>query len=320
MRRPAHGRMDRDMPHRMALFMERESNPYMGQVQAEAAAEAEARGLLLECFFADNRFLQIQQLYASIRAARDRPDGIAVFPAHDDSLGRVARAALESGMDWVSLHRRAGDLDALQRQFPRSAVTLVGPDQVEIGRLQGRLARRYALGGRILYVQGSQSHASAAQRLQGFREVIDARREIVGILDGNWTAEDAQLGVQRWMHVMMPSIGRIDAVVCQNDAMAEGARAALEETTAPVARFDAAAVPIIGCDGLRQQGRRFVDEGKLSATVVIEDVGRHAVRAVSDRLRGLTPVAEIILRPSAYPSLPGEADDTRETLRPVRSA
>jgi ABC-type sugar transport system substrate-binding protein len=308
------------MPNRVALFMERASNPYMQQVEAEAVAEAAARGLAVECHFADNRFLQIQQLYSVIRAAQDRPEGIAVFPAHDDSLGRVARAALEMGIDWISLHRRAGDLEALQREFPKNAVTLVGPDQLEIGRLQGRLARAAAPGGRVLYVQGSQINASAAQRLQGFREVVDPGRDIVGIVDGNWTAEDTQMSVQRWMHVMMPSIGQVDVVVCQNDLMAVGAKTALEEATASsLARFDTTRTPVIGCDGLPEQGRRLVDEGKLKATVVIRDVGRRAVRVVADRLRGQVPSSAVVLAPQPYPPL-AEEPVTPQRLRPVRTA
>jgi ABC-type sugar transport system substrate-binding protein len=299
------------MAKAIALFLERESNPYMQMVRAEAEAEAREHGLQVETWFSDNRFVQIEQLYAGIRGEH-KPKAIAVFPAHEDGLGRVARAALGRGIDWISLHRRAGDLDELQRDFPKSLVTFVAPNQIEVGRVQGRLARIKAVGGRVLYVQGSRAHFSAAQRLQGFREVVDPKREIVGLIDGNWSTEDTRGAVERWLHVMLPSGTRVDVVVCQNDMMALGAKAALAGTAAPIDRPELARVPVIGCDGLPDVGRRLVDEGKLAATVRIEGVGRRLVRVVVDRLLGHAPQPEVIVEPTAYPALPADANDARE--------
>jgi ABC-type sugar transport system substrate-binding protein len=302
------------MAKAIALFLERESNPYMRNVHAEAEAEAREHGLQVETFFSDNRFLQIEQLYSSIRAQDGKPQAVAVLPAHEDGLGRVARAALARGIDWISLHRRAGDLDELQREFPKCAVTYVAPDQIEVGRVQGRLARRLAVGGRVLYVQGSRAHFSAAQRLQGFREVVDPKREIVGLVDGNWSTEDTRGAVERWLHVMLPSVSRLDVVVCQNDTMAVGARSGLRAVAAEIDRPELARVPVVGCDGLAEVGRRLVDDGELAATVRIEGVGRRLVRVLVDRLLGNRPDAEIIVAPSAYPALPADANDAREPV------
>jgi ABC-type sugar transport system substrate-binding protein len=302
----------KDVSRKVALFLEHASNPYMEQVRTEAEAEAAEHGLTVETSFADNRFLQIQQVYGAIRAAA-RPAAVAILPTHDGSLARVAQAALREGIDWICLHRRTGDLEALQAEFPKPLVTLVAPDQIEIGRLQGRLARGVAMGGNVLYVQGSKENSSTHQRLQGFREVIDPHREIVGAIDGNWTSEDAQTAVERWMHVMLRSVTGVDVVVCQSDAMAIGAKAGLRAASTQLARPELARVPVIGCDGLPNVGRRLVDEGELAATVWIHDVGRHAVRVVADRRRGIRPPNEVVLIPFPYPPLSADSNDARET-------
>jgi ABC-type sugar transport system substrate-binding protein len=164
-----------------------------------------------------------------------------------------------------------------------------------------------------LYVQGSKANLSAAERFQGFREVVDPRREIVGVIDGNWTAEDARGAVERWLHVMLRSVPRLDVIVCQNDAMAIGARAALRAAAeAEAAPAGLAAIPVIGCDGLPEVGRKLVDAGELAATVWIHDVGRQAVRTVDDRQRGVPVPAEQVLTPFPYPPLPADANDARE--------
>lgn len=279
----------------------------MQQVRSEAESEAAPRGLTVQTSFADNRFLQIQQVYAAIRT--ERPSAIAILPIHDGSLGRVAQAALRGGIDWISLHRRTGDLQELQAEFPERMVTLVAPDQIEIGRLQGRLAQALASGSHVLYVQGSKANQSAHQRLQGFREVIDPKREIVGVVDGNWTADDARSAVERWLHVMLRSVPRVDVVVCQSDAMAIGARAGLRATAAQTGHPALASIPVVGCDGLPNVGRKLVDEGELAATVWVHDVGRQTVRIVAERREGRRAAAEVVLMPFPYPPLAVEAKE-----------
>jgi ABC-type sugar transport system substrate-binding protein len=286
----------------LELFLDSEANPYVRQIQAEAETEALQHGLRVQTFFSDNRFLQIQQLYGGIHAEpAQRPSAIAVLPNRDGSLARVARAALERGIDWICLHRRTGDLDGMRDEFPKNAVTLVGPEQVEIGRIQGRLARKLATSESILYVEAGGTNASARERLAGFRETLGAEHEVAGIIDGNWTAEDARGAVSSWLNVMAPSVKSLGAVVCQSDAMAAGATVALREGAFRLRRPDLATVPVIGCDGMVDEGRQLVDEGVLAATVVIAGIGTHAVRVLADRLQGRRCPGELILPPRPYP-------------------
>jgi ABC-type sugar transport system substrate-binding protein len=296
------------MTKTIALFLEHAANPYMQVIRGEAEREARQHGLVVECFFADHRFLQAQQLLSVIRAEANRPLALAVLPLHGDGYSRLARTALAAGVDWICMHRRIEELDVLQREFRGRAVTFVTPNQLEIGHQQGRLARKIAPAGRILYVQGNPTSASAQERLAGFREVVDPRREIVGIVDGNWTAEDALSATERWLK-LMSSVERLDAVVAQSDAMALGVLKALCEQGLRANQPELPRIPLIGCDGVAEVGCRLVDEGRLAGTVVLQGVGTQAVRVVVNRLRGQLPPIEILLAPIAYPVLTADTDD-----------
>jgi len=286
----------------VALFLEHESNPYVQYIRAQAEREAKQHDLEVETFYCDNRFVQIQQLYSAIHSQRRRPIAVAVMPAREGSLARVARAALGSGMDWICLHRRTGELETLRRAFPRNVATLVAPNQHEIGRQQARLVRALGADGPVLYVQGNAANASTQERLAGFRQVATFTDE-AGIIDGNWTTEDARLATERWLHIMLPSLGTLGAAVCQSDAMAIGVKGALAEAAARTGRSDLQHVPVIGCDGIPDVGRRLVDEKQLAGTVVIQDVGAFAVRLVAKRLRGQVPSQNVVLSPSCYSAI-----------------
>ena len=302
----------------LELFLDSESNPYVRQIQAEAETEAVQHGFRVHTFFSDNRFLQIQQIYGGVHAEPgQRPSAIAVLPSRDGSLARVARAALERGIDWICLERRTGELDRMRDEFPKSAVTLVGLDQGEIGRIQGRLARTVTPGRSILYVEAGGGNASARERLAGFREMVGAQRDVVGIIDGNWTAEDARSAVCSWLNVMAPSVASLDAVVCQSDAMAVGVTVALREAASRLSRPDLATVPVIGCDGMADEGRQLVDDGVLAATVVVAGVGTQAVRVLADRLHGRRSPGELILQPRPYPAV-ASAPSVSRTVSPAR--
>ena len=94
------------------------------------------------------------------------------------------------------------------------------------------------------------------------------------------------------------------AVGAQNDAMAMGARNAL--ATPPVARShpSMSRIPVIGCDGTPDYGRRLVTAGKLSATVIMPPTAGRAVHEIASTLGGkASPPAEILLTPSSFPEL-----------------
>src|SRR5215470_4843531 len=120
--------------------------------------------------------------------------GVIVLPVRDNSLDRVARDAARTRIGWFCLNRKMSNLRELRAEFPSVPIALVMPDQLEIGRIQGRQFRALLpQGGDILYVQGSSVTSSAQARLAGMREVVAGSSvEVKDVLDGNWKADDTE--------------------------------------------------------------------------------------------------------------------------------
>ena len=289
---------------KMSLFLADPANDWIRAIAHDAAETARHRGFALTTEYSENQAIeQIQQIYAALRQPEgERPDAILVMPVHDQSLERVARAAATAGVAWICLHRATGDLDALRRQFPGVPISMIGPDQPEIGRIQGRqVLTLLPRGGRMLYVQGRPDNLSTTQRAAGLREVIAGSTvEIAAVIDGNWSTGDAERGVTRWARLLGPQ-ARADILVCQNDAMAIGARRALRDAAIALAQPALAEMPTIGCDGLPNVGRKLVDEGELCATVILPTPAFPALDAVLHALETrMMPPARILLRPEPY--------------------
>jgi ABC-type sugar transport system substrate-binding protein len=86
-------------------------------------------------------------------------------------------------------------------------------------------------------------------------------------------------------------------VVCQNDAMAVGARRAMREL-----RPDWTDVPLTGCDGLPNGGQELVATGELAATVVKPPTTGPAIEVVARALSGEATPPHVVLEPTSWPS------------------
>jgi ABC-type sugar transport system substrate-binding protein len=291
---------------KLALFLTDPENEWVRAIAGTAQEATRRRGFTLTTHFSQNQAIeQIQSLYAALRLPEDqRPNAVLVMPVHDQSLERVARAAATAGVAWICLHRATGDLAALRRQFPTVPITLVGPDQDEIGRIHGRqLLGLLPRGGHVLYVQGRHDNLSTQQRAAGMREVIQGSAvEISAVIDGDWGAMEAERSVSRWLRLIGPGTP-VDVVVCQNDAMAIGARRGLKEAATALARPALAQLPVFGCDGLPDVGRKLVDQGELAGTIILPSP---AITAIDTLVQALEtkrmPAVQVLLAPQAYPA------------------
>jgi ABC-type sugar transport system substrate-binding protein len=102
---------------------------------------------------------------------------------------------------------------------------------------------------------------------------------------------------------------RLGIVVCQNDAMASGARAALLRRAEEGQRPDLARTPLIGCDGLEQEGKAMVARGELAATVVMPPTTPLALETLARHWERGTPSETQLLDALSHPAL--------ETLGPA---
>jgi ABC-type sugar transport system substrate-binding protein len=127
-------------------------------------------------------------------------------------------------------------------------------------------------------VQGQAASSPAQARLAGLRQGLDGSAvTIVGVVDGNWTSEDAEKAPGDWLLLMLRA-GRqtVGLVGCQSDEMATGVKEA------------------------------------LAATIVVPSTGAPAVdqllKAIATRR---APPAELILHVSSYPDEPSLASRAR---------
>jgi ABC-type sugar transport system substrate-binding protein len=283
----------------VALMDERQEYHRM---QAVAAGEAAKRaGLAVDVVFAENNaHLQIHQLFERIHAPDgERPTAIVLQSVTGEGLERVARNAVGAGIGWILLNRRVGYLAELRQLRPDLPIAAVTPNQVEIGRIQGRQARVLApSGGLLLYVQGPPDVSSAHDRLQGAQEVLADDTFRWKVINGNWTEPSAAAAVGGWLRLKTSAAQKPALLVAQNDEMAVGARRAILAHEA--AWRD---VPVIGCDGLPESGQRLVGSGELAATVVMPATAGDAIDLVAQWLRnGTVPPAEVVLPPRSFPA------------------
>jgi ABC-type sugar transport system substrate-binding protein len=269
---------------------------------ADARAAGQRTGLDVELVFCENNAIQqIQQLYSFIHAPEDRrPAALVVEAVTSEGMERLARNALKAGIAWVWQQWRTEYLATLRAQYPKVPVVSVAVDEDEIGSIQARQA--HALlpqGGGLLVVQGPSESTTAVRRYDGLVSGLqNSGVEIRSALRGDWTARSAEAAVTSWLRLKSTEGLRIDAVVCQNDAMASGARAAIRAS-----RADWSALPFTGCDGLPEGGRRMVASGELSATLIKPTTTGPAVELIARTLRGQTPPSEVVLRAESHPPL-----------------
>jgi ABC-type sugar transport system substrate-binding protein len=289
------------------LFLPDGDNPYQ-LLQAENAATAADRlTLTLDIDFAEGDFgLQVRQIVQAARQDVEKPDVIMVMPVQEAALKSLSEEIVRGGCGWIYLNRTAGNVSVLRQLNPRIPTGYVAPDQKEIGRVQARILRTlfHRRSVHVLYLQGRATTSSAQERHAGFVEGIKAAGagvELSGILDGNWSARDAEAALTRWLQLAIPARMHIDAVVCQSDFMAQGALAALALAAERLNDPALGSMPVIGCDGMTSVGKRLVDQGRLAATVVVPSTADKALASVVGHRNGSLMPEEILLVPRAYP-------------------
>jgi ABC-type sugar transport system substrate-binding protein len=278
------------------------SNEYQHLQAADAQAVGARVGIEVELLDADsNAILQIQQIFKFIHA-QERPRAIVVEPVATDGMERVAQKAAAAGIGIAILNTTVGYVDGLRKQYPQLPIFMLGSDQVEIGRLQGRQMRLLLPGGgTVLYIQGPLSATAARERFQGMQEATAGTTLRPIVIDSQWTEESAEQMVRKWLRLRTTEGLRIDMVACQDDAMARGARRAFE--AAPDIAGQWGVVPFLGIDGVPSVGQRMVMEGQLTATVVMPSNTGPALEAIGRWLRsGVLPAPSIRVSVSSFPS------------------
>ena len=276
-----------------------ESNDF--QLAQELAAQESAQRLGVDLHVVkieEDAIQQSQQVLRLLqRQESERPNGIMFEPV-GTPLAQAAKLAAASGIGWAILSRESVDyVKQLRSSFPKTPIFSITTSHEEVGRIQGeQIGRLLRQGGNILYIQGPAGNEAAIERAAGMLKTKPANVD-VRIVKGMWSEQSAYNSVTSWLQLSTNREIRIRLVAAQNDAMALGARRALES-------FGASSIPFLGCDGLPSGGQSAVRRKLLAATVAIPPNAGQALEAMVKALRTGVPVDETIrTAPSSYPPL-----------------
>jgi ABC-type sugar transport system substrate-binding protein len=302
---------------RIGLFVFDRVGEYHRRLAAEAQEAARSEGLALELFDAENTGAkQAQDLvrFASTPAA-GHPLCALVVPLADavedgnlesDPTFRLARRVLQKGVGWLTLnHGREGVVRALAVEFPSLPVAMVAIDNEAFGRIQAQQLRALLPGGgTVLCVRGNPFDSASQGRSAGLKAELGGGGFTLEEVDGRWDPALAESAVHKWLNSPIRRQAALDAVVCQNDEMAAAARGVLARAAGELGRPELQRTAVLGGDGLPGRGRRWVDEGTLTATVGVTLPGRPAVELLSGYWRKTAALPVVTrLAPVSHPPI-----------------
>jgi ABC-type sugar transport system substrate-binding protein len=284
----------------VVIALTNRDNDYQAEQSASASEVAARLGVKINVIYANNNAVdQCQQLVKIIQDKEQRPDAILVEPV-GTPMYQVAKAAVAAGIGWGILNREAEYIPELRRAAP-VPVFAVSPDQEEVGRIQGKQLAAFTTEGNILYIEGPSTSSAANLRTKGMLSTKPSKVE-VKVLRGDWSERGAHQVVKSWLSLSTSSQLRIQAVVCQNDAMAMGAREAFAGLSA-AAREQWLDTPFTGCDGVTKTGQEWVLTGQLRATVVIPAMAGLALEMlVKAASTGSMPAERTLCAPRSFPA------------------
>jgi simple sugar transport system substrate-binding protein len=222
-------------------------------------------------------------------AGRHRNLRIVFTDAADSNSRQIqdVRTLLDSGIDLLIISPNQSEAlspvitEAYQRipviLLDRSVIgfdysMFIGPDNRLIGKQAGQYVASILgeKGGRIVEILGRSGSPPVLDRSIGFQEAI-ARQGNITIVDtlvADWLRDKAEDELAAWLR----KNGRVEVIMAQNDAMADGARRA-------AGKLGIGGIQVVGIDGLPGPGGgiELVKSGALDATFTCPTGGKEAV-------------------------------------------
>lgn len=287
----------------VAFLLADEKNAYQQLLVKSARDLAGKYGIeILTPQFADGMPVRQIGQFSECISSGNPPDGIVSMLVSAESMKGSIEKALKSGIACVLVNRIPAFLPRMSKAYLDVLLSSVAPDQVEIGRVQGRQCLRFLPdGGRVVLVLGDRTAPSTEERRRGFLDVVGTTVSVQE-LQGGWQVDRAESATSNLIRISGGK-RRVDLFVCQNDPMAAGVRAALDRLAAELDAPEIGKTPIIGCDGLPDEGQRMVRERKIDATVVMPPTSPKALEMLDGYWRSGVHAAEVTLPPSSYPQI-----------------
>jgi len=276
-------------------------NDYQAE-QAVAVTEVAARlGIRIQIIYADNDAVnQTQQLIKIIQDSTHRPTAILVEPV-GTGMPQVAKAAVGAGIGWGIINSDP-DYIAELRQGGDVPVFSVSTDQSEVGRIQGKQLGVLVPEGNVLYIEGPFASMATQLRTKGMLSTKPSAVELK-MLKGDWTERSAHNAAKSWLALGSSRELQIRGVICQNDAMAMGARKAVVDLTEKD-REHWLSIPFTGCDGVTKTGQEWVRRGLLKATIITAAAAGTALEILANAVKsGSMPPDRTLIPPRSFPAI-----------------
>ncbi len=274
-------------------------NDYQAE-QATAVTDMAARlGIKIQLIYADNDAVnQTQQLVKIIQDPIQRPSAILVEPV-GTGMPQIAKAAVAAGIGWGIINSDP-DYIAELRHGGAVPVFSVSTDQSEVGRIQGKQLATLVPEGNVLYIEGPFNSMATQLRTKGMLSTKPAAVELK-MLKGDWTERSAHNAVKSWLSLGSSRQLQIRGVICQNDAMAMGARKAFVDLTEKD-REQWLSIPFTGCDGVTKTGQDWVRRGLLKATIITAPAAGIALEILAKAVSmGSMPTDRTLIPPRSFP-------------------
>jgi len=146
----------------------------------------------------------------------------------------------------------------------------VGSPEEDAGRIQGEwIAKNLGESGGVAIMYGVMGHSGQIGRYEGLKAALLDKYpgwKVIVEKTGNWKREEGQAMMEDWLQAYKD---KIDVIASQNDEMAMGAIAALEEA----GMLDQ--IKVLGIDA-SPDAVKLVKEGKMAITVFQDSFGQGA--------------------------------------------
>lgn len=186
-------------------------------------------------------------------------DAIVFNPLDRDAMNEVVDKVKEAGIPLVEVNTFTSN---------ENYDVYVGSPEEDAGRIQGEwIAKNIGESGGIAIMYGQMGHSGQIGRYEGLKtSLLDKYPDWKVIVDktGEWKREMGQSMMEDWLQSYK---GKINVVAAQNDEMAMGAIAALEEA----GMLDQ--IKVLGIDA-SPDAIKLVQEGKMALTVFQDSFGQ----------------------------------------------
>jgi ABC-type sugar transport system substrate-binding protein len=258
-----------------------EINDFQLLQEETAIAEGKRSGVDVEVAFAPG-FDQLRVLRKRLLESSTRPvDAVITEPASVATMDLILRdlkgkAGLVLVNAWGPSVEEYGKNWGTEHPFGT-----VSADNSRIGEIQGQqISALLPKGGNALLVLGPQRSSPAQQRLAGMKAKLGSDVKVFETEAGQWTEVDGIGAFNSWYGVFKARNETVQVIAAQNDELAVGARDAAKAVPNPAHRDMFLQAKYLGVDASPRYGRKLVDSGSLTASVLMPSNTDVAIRSL----------------------------------------